>query len=76
MLRAEDFAVREIEEAVHTAEGSSEDVALSLTKFALGIALLTGARGEDIAYRNLVDRYRTMAKSLGFEGHIAMAEVM
>ena len=27
-------------------------------------------------YRDLRDRYRAMATSLGFEGHIAMAEAM
>ena len=35
-----------------------------------------GARGDDDAYRDLVIRYREMAKSLGFEGHIAWAEAM
>ena len=39
-------------------------------------ALLTRARGDDVAYRDLVSRYREMAKSLGFEGHIAWAEAM
>jgi hypothetical protein len=39
-------------------------------------ALLARARGDDVAYRDLVSRYRTMAKSLGFEGHIAWAEAM
>jgi class 3 adenylate cyclase len=39
-------------------------------------ALLAGARGEDDAYRDLVIRYREMAKSLGFDGHIAIAETM
>ena len=39
-------------------------------------ALLARARGDDVAYRDLVDRYRAMAKSLGFEGHIAMAQAM
>ena len=39
-------------------------------------ALLARARGDDVAYRELVSRYRAMAKSLGFEGHIAMAEAM
>ena len=34
------------------------------------------ARGDDVAYRDLVGRYRTMAESLGFEGHIAWAEAM
>ena len=39
-------------------------------------ALLSRARGDDVAYRDLVDRYRAMAESLGFEGHIAWAEAM
>jgi hypothetical protein len=40
VLRADDSALPEIEEAVHTAEGSSDDTALSLAKFTLGIALV------------------------------------
>ncbi len=39
-------------------------------------ALLAQARGDDRAYRHLVNRYREMARSLGFEGHIATAETM
>jgi hypothetical protein len=39
-------------------------------------AMLVGARGDNIAYRDLVNRYRAMAESLGFEGHIAWAEEM
>ena len=39
-------------------------------------ALLARARGDDVAYRDLVQHYRVMAESLGFEGHIAMAEAM
>ena len=39
-------------------------------------ALLARARGDEAAYRGLRDRYRDMAKSLGFEGHIAWAEAM
>jgi hypothetical protein len=39
-------------------------------------ALLARARGDDAMYRHLVSRYRAMADSLGFEGHIAMAEAM
>ena len=35
-------------------------------------ALLARARGDDVAYRELVGRYRAMAESLGFEGHIAL----
>jgi hypothetical protein len=39
-------------------------------------ALLARARGDHFAYRDLVGRYRAMAASLGFEGHIAWAEAM
>ena len=39
-------------------------------------ALLSRARGDHVAYRDLVRRYREMAESLGFEGHIAWAEAM
>jgi hypothetical protein len=39
-------------------------------------ALQARTRGDDIAYRDYRDRYRAMAKSLGFEGHIAWAEAM
>jgi adenylate cyclase len=39
-------------------------------------ALLARARGDEVSYRNFRDRYRAMAKSLGFEGHIAMGEAM
>jgi class 3 adenylate cyclase len=39
-------------------------------------ALLSKAHGDDVAYRDYRDRYRTMAESLGFEGHIAWAEAM
>jgi hypothetical protein len=39
-------------------------------------ALLARARGDDAAYRDYRDRYRAMAESLGFEGHIAWAKAM
>ena len=39
-------------------------------------ALLSRVRGDNVAYRDLVSRYRAMAESLGFEGHIAWAEAM
>jgi hypothetical protein len=38
--------------------------------------LLARARGDDVAYRDLVTRYRAMAESLGFEGHMAWAAAM
>ena len=39
-------------------------------------ALLAQAHGDDARYRDYRDRYRDMAKTLGFEGHIAWAEAM
>jgi hypothetical protein len=36
--------------------------------------LLARARGDMVAYADLRDRYRDMATSLGFEGHIAWAQ--
>ncbi len=39
-------------------------------------ALLARAHGDDTAYRDYRDRYRDMARTLGFEGHIAMAQAM
>jgi adenylate cyclase len=39
-------------------------------------ALLARSLGDDIAYRDYVERYRQKAESLGFEGHIAWAEAM
>jgi class 3 adenylate cyclase len=39
-------------------------------------ALLARTRGDDAAYRDLVGRYRAMAESFGFEGHIDWAKAM
>ena len=39
-------------------------------------ALLARARGDDAVYRDFADRYRVMATSLGFEGHMAIADTM
>jgi class 3 adenylate cyclase len=39
-------------------------------------ALLARARGDTVAYADLRDRYRDMAKTFGFEGHIAWADAM
>ncbi len=38
--------------------------------------LLARAHGDNTAYAELLDRYRAMAKTLDFEGHIAWAEAM
>jgi len=39
-------------------------------------ALLARAHGDAATYAHLRDRYRDMSKTLGFEGHIALAEAM
>jgi adenylate cyclase len=39
-------------------------------------ALVAQAHGDATAYRSFRDRYRAMATSLGFEGHIALAGAM
>jgi hypothetical protein len=39
-------------------------------------ALLARAHGDAASYEQLRDRYRDMAKMLGYEGHIAWAEAM
>jgi hypothetical protein len=39
-------------------------------------ALLARAHGDGTAYRDYRDRYRDMARSLEFDGHIAWAEAM
>jgi hypothetical protein len=39
-------------------------------------ALLARTHGDAAAYADFRDRYRKMARTLGFEGHIAWAEAM
>jgi hypothetical protein len=39
-------------------------------------ALLARAQSDETAYHDYRDRYRDMAKSLGYEGHMAWAEAM
>jgi hypothetical protein len=39
-------------------------------------ALLARVHGDDTAYRDYRDRYRELATSLGFEGHMKWAEAM
>jgi class 3 adenylate cyclase len=39
-------------------------------------ALLARTRGDEATYSDLRDRYRDMARTLGFEGHISWAEAM
>ncbi|MBV8487173.1 MAG: hypothetical protein JO161_02725 [Planctomycetaceae bacterium] len=58
--------------AAPTADGSAiRDIWLLRLR-----ALLARAHGDDTAYRAYRDRYRDMAKTLGFEGHMEWAEAM
>jgi class 3 adenylate cyclase len=66
----------EAEEAIDRLANMSADSAmLEITLLRLRV-LLAGSRGDDVAHRDLVTRYRALAESLGFEGHIAWAEAM
>ncbi len=51
-------------------------VSESTARLVEDVAVLAQARGDDGSYRDFRDCYRTMAKTLGFEGHIAMAKAM
>jgi hypothetical protein len=36
--------------------------------------LMARANGDDGGYRDFMDRYRAMAKAVGFQGHLAIAD--
>jgi class 3 adenylate cyclase len=76
--RGADGDVAEAEAAIERlASGSADDGLVMREIWLLRLrALLARADGDDTAHRDYRDRYRDMAKSLGFEGHIAWAEAM
>jgi adenylate cyclase len=39
-------------------------------------ALLARVHGDEVTYRELLDRYRARAASCGFQGHLAAANAM
>jgi class 3 adenylate cyclase len=55
------------------ADGDSAMLEITLLRLR---TVVCRARGDDVALGDSVDRYRAMAKSLGFEGHITWAEGM
>jgi hypothetical protein len=70
---------------VAEAEAAIERLAVTLANEGLAMrdiwlfrlhALLARAHGDVAAYTHFRDRYSAMARSLGFEGHIAWAEAM
>jgi len=76
--RGTDGDVVEAEAAIERLAAAPADEGLALRDIWLLrlCALLARAHGDDTAYRDYRDRYRDMARSLGFEGHIAWAEAM
>jgi DNA-binding SARP family transcriptional activator len=75
--RGADGDVAEAEAAIErlAAALTDEDPALCDIWLLRLHALLARAR-DDAAYRDYRDRYRAMATSLGFEGHLKWAEAM
>jgi len=76
--RGADGDVVEAEAAVERLAGAHADEGLVMRDIWLLRlrALLARAHGDATAYTHLWDRYRDMARTLGFEGHIAWAEAM
>jgi hypothetical protein len=76
--RGADVDVAEAEAAIERLAAAPADEGLVLREIWLLRlrALLAQAHGDAAAYADFRDRYRDMAKSLGFQGHIAWAEAM
>jgi hypothetical protein len=76
--RGADGDVAEAEAAVERLTAAPADEGLVIREIWLLRlrTLLAQARGDAAAYGNFRDRYRDMAKTLGFEGHTAWAEAM
>jgi hypothetical protein len=76
--RGTDGDVAEVEAAIERLATAPADEGLAIRDVWLQRmrALLAQAHGDEARYREHRDRYRDMAKTLGFEGHIALAEAM
>ncbi|MGC2377799.1 MAG: adenylate/guanylate cyclase domain-containing protein [Mycobacterium sp.] len=76
--RGADADVAEADAAIERLAAAPADNGLAIREVTLLRlrALLARARGDEAAYRDDRDRYRDMATSLGFEGHIPWAEAM
>jgi class 3 adenylate cyclase len=70
--------VSEAEAAINRLAAASADDSLAIRDILLLRlrALMARAHGDAATYAEFRDRYRDMAKTLGFEGHIAWAEAM
>jgi hypothetical protein len=76
--RGADGDVAEAEAAIKRVAAAPADDGLAMRDIWLlrMRALLAQVRGDETAYRDFRDGYRDMAKTLGFEGHMAWAEAM
>jgi hypothetical protein len=76
--RGADADVAEADAAIERLAAAAADDGLAIREVTLLRlrALLARARGDEAAYRDDRDRYRDMATSLGFEGHIPWAQAM
>jgi class 3 adenylate cyclase len=76
--RGADADVAEAEAAIERLAAAPADEGLAIRDIWLLRlrALLARSHGDGARYREYRDRYRDMAKTLGFEGHIAWAEAM
>jgi hypothetical protein len=76
--RAADGDVAEAEAAIERLAVSPADEGLAMRDIWLLRlrALLAQAQGEEESYRRYRNRYRALATSLGFEGHMDWSEAM
>ena len=76
--RGSDGDVAEAEAAIERLAAAPADDGLAMREIWLVRlrALLVRARGDVAAYAKLRNRYRDMARTLGYEGHIAWVEAM
>ncbi|HZE15096.1 MAG TPA: cyclase, partial [Mycobacterium sp.] len=76
--RGTDGDVAEAEAAIERLAAAPADEGLVIREIWLVRlrALLARARGDAAAYAHFRDRYRDIARTLGYEGHIAWAEAM
>jgi hypothetical protein len=69
--------VAEAEAAIERLQAPTDDGLVTREIWLLRLrALVARAHRDAPAYADFRDRYRDMAKTLGFEGHIAWAEAM
>ena len=78
LRRGNDGDIAEAQAAIDTLAAVPTDPGFVLHELPLlrMRALLARAHGDDDAYRDYRDRYRTMATELGFEGHMKWVEAM